>query len=174
MNWRKIYLRILKDSPFNSIVGYGAGDPALLASLPAEKIKLAIDGTDIYQNVFKSEKIDLKTHDLNKTGLKIPFQSDVAVCSDVFEHLHEPELCLKTIFDNLNSQGILFAHVPNEFILKKTLKVMLGFEEAIYNHAHCNEWNHCICGNYCIYCNCIYCNDCIHCNHCIYCLLYLF
>ena len=140
--WRKIYISIINKLNVGSIVEYGAGDPELLAALSDDIKKIAVDGTDAYQNTFQEKKIGLVVHDLDKDGLRLPFECDVAVCSDVFEHLINPAVCLNIISDNLPEKGVLFAHVPNEFVLKKTINVMLGRNKAIYSHKHCNEWDH--------------------------------
>lgn len=140
--WRKIYISIIGQLNMGSIVEYGAGDPELLAALPKDIKKTAVDGTDTYKDTFQEKGIELIVQDLDKSGLSLSSSSEMAVCSDVFEHLINPSTCLYTIADNLTPSGVLFAHVPNEFVFRKTIGVMILGREAIYSHKHCNEWDH--------------------------------
>jgi len=141
--WRQLYLAFINHLKASSVVEFGAGDPALLAAMPDHIIdRQAIDGTDTYRDNFISAQILLDVHDLDKPGYPLKHQYDIAVCSDVFEHLVQPQIALELISQSLTLNGLLFAHVPNEFTYKKTLRVMLGREEAIYSHPHCAEFNH--------------------------------
>jgi SAM-dependent methyltransferase len=51
------------------------------------------------------------------SNFKLPFQSekaDIVYCSEVIEHLPEPELFLSNIYDCMNSGGYLILTTPNE------------------------------------------------------------
>jgi 2-polyprenyl-3-methyl-5-hydroxy-6-metoxy-1,4-benzoquinol methylase len=65
---------------------------------------------------------------------------DIAICSDVFEHLLYPDKTLYNIKTSLAKTGVLFSHVPNEFTFKKTLKIMFGTSESLYFHTTCKEY----------------------------------
>ncbi len=142
--WRSIYLEMIRQiAGASSAIEFGAGDPAFLSALPETiRDRRAVDGTQTYKSAFTESGVALSVHDLDRPGYTAPQAYDIAVCSDVFEHLLNPEIALGIIAENLNENGVLFAHVPNEFVLKKTLCVMSGRSEAIYNHAHCEEWTH--------------------------------
>lgn len=141
--WRKLYLKFIERMEADSAVEFGAGDPALLAALPDNIVrKLALDGTDMYRAGFEAQGVSLAVHDLDQPGFKVDTRYDIAICSDVFEHLIKPDIALATIAGCVKEDGVLFAHVPNEFSLKKTVNVMLGRREAIYSHSHCEEFNH--------------------------------
>jgi SAM-dependent methyltransferase len=139
--WRKIYLRIAQGMEFNSAIEFGAGDPVLLKELNCAR-KIAVDGTSLYKNNFTSQGIEFIELDLNQEGSAGVDNIDLAICSDVFEHLIHPALALKTIKKTLAADGALIAHVPNEYIFRKTIAVMLGRSESIYSHPHCQEWDH--------------------------------
>ncbi len=141
--WRQLYLKIIKHMNASSVIEFGAGDPDLLKNMPGHIAqKQAIDGTENYQKIFDEANIPLDVHDLNSPNYQFKQQYDIAVCSDVFEHLIQPQISLEMIRHGLTETGVLFAHVPNEFSYKKTLRAMLGKEEAIYSHPHCEEYNH--------------------------------
>ena len=124
----------------DSIVEVGAGAPDFLVRAPFSA-KTAIDVDDYYRKEFEKEDIRFLVLDLNDAqpaGLG-PF--DVAICSDVFEHLLWPSKALETLAAWLGEGGVLLSHVPNEFRLKKTLKVMFGMSEGIGFHKGMREWN---------------------------------
>lgn len=140
--WRNLYSHIISIVPPKNAIEFGAGNPDFLSSLPIETEKLAIDGTDTYKKKFDDALIHLSVWDLDQPISK-PFGTfESAICSDVFEHLINPETALNTIYRCLQEDGYLFAHVPNEFSLRKTISIMMGKSEAIYFSHHCEEWNH--------------------------------
>lgn len=141
--WRSIYASLIPQiSDIKSVIEYGAGDPVLLAHLPSGLKKHAVDGTDTYKDSFDKEGVSLDVHNLDQAGYVAPQKFDIAVCSDVFEHLITPATALDIIADNMSERGVLVAHVPNEFIIPKIVKIMMGTMENNFNHAHCEEWNH--------------------------------
>lgn len=138
--WRRLYLEFLQPEPGRSILEVGAGAPDFLLQVPAER-KVALDIGDRFRRAFEDAGIvftvrDVETSDLRDLG---PF--DVVVCSDVFEHLLRPDQALARIADAMKPDGILFAHVPNEFELGHVLRVMMGRSTALRFHADQDEWN---------------------------------
>jgi hypothetical protein len=140
--WRALYLQFVRRMGCDSIVEFGAGDTAFLERVSSATTRTAIDGTERYKALFEEKQIAFVAMDLNAAHEALEAKYDIAVCSDVFEHLLQPAICLGLIKESLKEDGVLFAHVPNEFVFVKTLQVMGGTSEAIYSHAHCSEWDH--------------------------------
>lgn len=132
-NWRALYIRFFEKFPFDSIVELGSGAPDFLSSLPCQR-KIAIDAGDRYASEFSQHGIELFVADLDHAELPAIKDIDVAVCSDVFEHLVFPSRSLDFIQNALKPDGVLFSHVPNEFVLRKTVKIMLGLSGSMYFH----------------------------------------
>jgi len=139
--WRRIYLNLLGRVQPSSVVEFGAGDPELLKRLSGVTLRLAVDGTDCYRQDFEAAEIPLEVIDLNMSCDWAHGEYDVAICSDVFEHLLDPLEALKTIRKSLRTSSILLAHVPNEFRFGPLLKIALGVRESVQFHRGVNEWN---------------------------------
>jgi SAM-dependent methyltransferase len=104
---------------------------------------VAVDVGRRYAEDFASRGIEFACRDLEKDGLDDLGPVDVAICSDVFEHLINPAAALDRIADVLGESGILFSHVPNEYRLGHIVRVMLSRSETVLFHkgkgAH--EWS---------------------------------
>jgi hypothetical protein len=140
--WRLLYTRILEHIRPESVLEVGSGSPDFLQALEGCQRRVAVDGGDRWQQEFLESGIGFYNIDLDHDPLPEldPFQ--VSVCSDVFEHLLYPDRTLHMLRTLTTESGVLMSHVPNEFRLAKTLKIMLGRREAKYSHPHCDEYNH--------------------------------
>jgi len=142
-SWRKLYLKFVEHIMPESITEVGSGSADFLIALPKKIKKTAIDGGERFKKDFLQAGIKFFCCDLDHDNLPKINKQALIICSDVFEHLLYPERTLKWIHYSLSPNGIFISHVPNEFVLKKTLRVMLGNAESnIYSHAHCSEYNH--------------------------------
>jgi len=123
--WRQLYIDILKEFNFSSILEIGAGSPEFLIN-SGIKDKTAIDYGSNFKEEFEKNKIKLIQLDLNSDDInnKIIGKFDVIVCSDVFEHIISPVNTLQMIKRNLNQNGILLSHVPNEFRIINMINIM--------------------------------------------------
>jgi len=141
--WRELYLRFIEKLSPSSVIEFGAGDPQFLLRLDDITDRCAVDYMAKFKPAFEEAGIHFKQIDLNSPPKKFSGeQYQVAICSDVFEHLQDPTHCLNLIKETVGKEGILFSHVPNEFTLVKTIMVMMGWNQAIYNHKQCEEWDH--------------------------------
>lgn len=141
--WRQLYLKILQNYHYATLIDFGAGHPEFLLSLPSRIHRMAVDGDSEYQEIFINAGIDFYQMDFDNKPLPAQIKNyDVAICSDVLEHVIDPERTLQYIGRSLSKTGMLISHVPNEFAWKKTITVMLGLSRSIYNHPCCQEWNH--------------------------------
>lgn len=141
--WRELYLNFIEELSPSSVIEFGAGDPQFLLRLDNSIHRCAVDYMSRFKAVFDDAGILFHQMDLNSPQVdRINERYDIAICSDVFEHLQNPACCLDLIKETIGSEGILFSHVPNEFRLRKTAMVMMGLDKAIYNHEQCEEWDH--------------------------------
>ena len=122
--WRKLYLSFIEDLAPYSVVELGAGAPDFLDQIEAEH-RIAVDVGQRYAEAFRSRNIRFACRDLEKDALDDLGPVDVAICSDVFEHLVNPAAALDRIAGLVGDHGVLFSHVPNEYRLGHILKVML-------------------------------------------------
>lgn len=140
--WRALYRDLLAEAPldgFGSIAELGAGTPDFLESVAMDD-RLAVDVGDRYRAAFEQRGVTFRQANLEKDDVEGWGRFDVVVCSDVFEHLLYPHLVLEKIVRLTSSEGFLLSHVPNEYALKKTLKVMAGRRDGLYFHRQETEW----------------------------------
>ncbi len=139
--WRKLFLEVIERLQAKAVLDLGCGKPAFLARLPVDTRRVGVDGNPEYAPQFEQAGIEFHACDLNLAELPIPLEGfDVAVCSDVFEHLLFPLQTLGHLASALNDDGVLLSHVPNEFRFDRTLDAMLGRRNAVYFHHDCEEW----------------------------------
>lgn len=138
--WRKLYLSFITDLAPESVIELGAGSPDFLDRIEARR-RVAVDvGTDFAEE-FERRNIRFARRDLERDALSDLGPADVAICSDVFEHLLNPALALDRICEVLKPQGILFSHVPNEYRLSHMWRVMTGKSPTVQYHKGHAEWD---------------------------------
>lgn len=106
-------------------VGCGAGH--ILERIYSGKLT----GTDISSVQIERAKIRLgsKAVLLKAKGEELPFPDnsfDRIICTEVFEHVLEPESILKEIYRVLKNDGIFSLSVPNEKLIILTKKILLN------------------------------------------------
>lgn len=139
--WRALYLLFIQRMDRRSLVEVGAGSPEFLALAPAMIAeKHAIDCGTEFQADF--ERIGAQFHrcDLDLGPDPELENMEIAVCSDVFEHLRDPLRTLKMIGGMLAPEGVLFSHVPNEYLWHNVLPIMRGLREGVLYHDGFSEW----------------------------------
>lgn len=138
--WRKLYLAFIEELAPHTIAEFGAGSPDFLSQIEARR-RVAVDVGTRFAGEFSRLGIEFVERDLERdTSLDLGLV-DVAVCSDVFEHLIHPARALSRIAETLRPAGILFSHVPNEFRLGHQLAVMMGKRESVLFHEGSKEWD---------------------------------
>lgn len=142
VGWRSLYVRILGQTRPQSVIEIGSGSPEFLQALDTVRRRTAIDGGDRWKQAFLDSGIEFYKVDLDTDTFPALPRFDVSICSDVFEHLLYPARTLSFIRQVTADDGFLLSHVPNEFRLGRTLKIMLGRREAKYSHRHCEEYDH--------------------------------
>lgn len=137
--WRKLYLSFIEDLAPYAVIELGAGAPEFLDQVEASR-RVAVDVGRRFAEDFQSRGIEFACRDLEKDGLEDLAPVDVAICSDVFEHLINPAAALDSIAGLIGDHGVLFSHVPNEYKLSHVLKVMLDRTETVQFHGGAPEW----------------------------------
>lgn len=139
--WRRLYLRIISQLRPASVMEFGAGGPSLLAAVDNAVKRIALDGNASLRPLYEAHGIDFLTIDFDHDPIPSDLvENDIAVCSDVFEHLLYPQRTLRNIAACLGENGVLLSHVPNEFRLKKNLRVMFGKSSSVLFHEGVEEW----------------------------------
>ena len=139
--WRRLYLEFLKGETPDSVLEMGSGDPSFLLALSEVPRRVALDGNATLAEKYAVAGVEFHALDFDHEELPAGLACfDVAVCSDVFEHLIYPLKTLLRLRDILAKGGVLYSHVPNEFQLHKTLKIMIGRRPGVYHH-DAEEWN---------------------------------
>lgn len=137
--WRSLYLSFIEDLAPYAVIELGAGAPEFLDRIEAQR-RVAVDIGQRYAEAFRSRNIQFACRDLEHDGLEDLGPVDVAICSDVFEHLVNPAAALDRIAELIGQRGILFSHVPNEYRLGHILKVMFDRSHTVQFHDGATEW----------------------------------
>jgi SAM-dependent methyltransferase len=137
--WRKLYLSFIEELAPRAVIELGAGAPEFLSRIEAER-RIAVDIGRRYADAFAARNIEFACRDLEKDSLHDLGPVDVAICSDVFEHLVNPATALDSIGELVGDHGVLFSHVPNEYRFKHMLKVMLDRGDTVLFHKGATEW----------------------------------
>jgi SAM-dependent methyltransferase len=140
--WRSLYLSFIEDLAPRAVIELGAGSPDFLASIEAER-RVAVDIGQRYAEAFRKRDIAFACRNLEQDRIDDLGPVDVAICSDVFEHLINPAVALDRIVEVLGESGILFSHVPNEYRLSHVVRVMLNKSDTVLFHRGkgATEWN---------------------------------
>lgn len=121
------------------VADFGTAAGTFLAAIcNIAKTTIAIEPSlHFHENLQKSNKYVFSYgKNLVENGIKI----DVATSFDVIEHVSEPIIYLKEIYDSLNEDGILYLKTPNfNDILQKLLPDI--FEAFNYRTAHLFYFN---------------------------------
>jgi SAM-dependent methyltransferase len=137
--WRQLYLFFIEELAPHSVIELGAGAPEFLGKVEAAR-RIAVDIGRRYAEDFQGRGIEFACRDLEKDGLGDLGPVDVAICSDVFEHLINPAAALDRIAELMGGHGVLFSHVPNEYRLGHVMRVMLSRKNTVQFHGGATEW----------------------------------
>lgn len=122
------------------LIDIGCGDGVYESLLTKEARKKIVSyGVDISVNQLKKAKkyID-KTLELDFENKSLPYKNnffDIAICSEVLEHLFEPENILSEIARILKENGILILTAPNLGALNIRLGILLNSFSPMINYS---------------------------------------
>ena len=138
--WRALYLRFIEALKPDCVMEVGSGTPDFLSGVNARR-RVAVDIGERFAGDFKRLGIDFRRRDLETDDLSDIAEVDIAICSDVFEHLLHPLAALERLAKSLSPSGALLSHVPNEFQLGHLMRVGFGSAKASAFHESASEWN---------------------------------
>jgi SAM-dependent methyltransferase len=139
--WRRVYLAMIRGLAPASVVEFGCGTARLIEAVDAPR-RVALDGNPALAALYADTTVDFRALDFDADELPNDLTDfDVAICSDVFEHLVLPRRALAQIRRALKPDGVLLSHVPNKFRFGPTLRVMLGRRKSVNFHEGFHEWN---------------------------------
>lgn len=113
----------------------------------------ALDRTNLLENRFKSEGIQLKVTDLD--NIRIPFEDeyfDIVIFTEALEHVFAPPTCILTEVKRImRPSGKLILSVPNIATLSKRIRLLFGItplesadvqmqKEWKHGHGHIHEY----------------------------------
>ncbi len=107
---------LLKPLPIQSILDVGAGEGFTLARLEREKIGTRCEGVEPLKTARElAKKINPSAKLIDGSAYSLPYKDnsfDLVLCSEVLEHLEDPQKALKELFRV--SQKYVLISVPNE------------------------------------------------------------
>lgn len=123
------YGAISNQIPENStVLDIGCGDGNVSALYIKKQCK--VTGIDVSNNALEIASrrgVDTIQWDLNTTPLPIPADFfDVAIISDVLEHVIDPNSLLKEAHRRLKNQGILILYIPNFARIGNRIRMLAG------------------------------------------------
>jgi SAM-dependent methyltransferase len=111
---------ILRDQKRGRVLDVPAGEGALAVRLA--DIGHDVSCCDLYPQIFKLDKIEIKPGDLDKT---LPYDDrsfDYAVCVEGLEHIENPANAIREFARILTPGGMLIISVPNIMNIEERLK----------------------------------------------------
>ena len=133
----KTFVKELKKLEIKNVLDIGCGEGFILNKLKQEKIGESWEGIDYSKEAVEIGKkihsyLDLTQGDIYNTGFK-DAAFDLVVCTEVLEHLENPEKALKEII-RVSKKYILLS-VPNE-----PLFLLSNFTQWGKDIGHINHW----------------------------------
>ncbi|MEM2908691.1 MAG: class I SAM-dependent methyltransferase [Candidatus Bilamarchaeaceae archaeon] len=127
-------VKLLGDTAGKKILDVGCGDGFLL-----DKLRGKLFGVDVSPKRVKTakERLGDKATIIIADARKLPFRDqffDVVVCSEVLEHIRNPDLVISEIFRVTKNGGVAIITVPNEQIMCLGRLLMLKFPIKIPDH----------------------------------------
>jgi 2-polyprenyl-3-methyl-5-hydroxy-6-metoxy-1,4-benzoquinol methylase len=112
---------LLKRLGVETIIDYGAGIGTFLMTAHNYGIRgiyadLRSTTMQYAQHRFKSYKVKIPVLELDPKEFKLPNNLDCIVCTEVLEHIFEPEELIRTFYDALRPQGILVVSESFDYV----------------------------------------------------------
>jgi ubiquinone/menaquinone biosynthesis C-methylase UbiE len=122
----------------DKIIDVGCGEGYMLSLLPPAKKVVGFDISKIALN--KAQKLLFQKKDVQLIygdARELPFADnsfDKILCSEMLEHVPEPQVVIKEFQRILNKDGIVVISVPNEKQIRKIMRILhkLGLGKRIH------------------------------------------
>ena len=124
---KQLVLRLLEEEQASgSLLDYGAGRAELLQLLAGQARYSRLAGADLFPRAADlPAEIDWIQQDLNEP-LAATGAFDVVICSETIEHLENPRLVFRNLFQLLRPGGLLVLTMPNQESLRAYVALLLG------------------------------------------------
>jgi SAM-dependent methyltransferase len=135
----KIILKEIQTrSNFGKVLDLGCGECHILNMLPNSFEKFACDISNEVSIYVKNTKFEIV--DLNYA---FPFTENkfkFIICTELLEHLYNPESLLENAYNALEKKGTLFISIPNPYNLKYILELFEG-KYPSWDKTHIQFWD---------------------------------
>lgn len=115
----------------------GCGSGYLSSLIKQHSPEVFISGCDISEKALERAKTILnKAYSLNLDNENIPESNesfDRAICSEVLEHLYDPDHCLDELTRILKKSGIIYITVPNVAYFPNRVRLLAGHIPPVIN-----------------------------------------
>ncbi|MFO7790820.1 MAG: class I SAM-dependent methyltransferase [Bacteroidales bacterium] len=143
-NFYKQIHHVLNKIDFNSLIDLGCGEGLLLTSLTEQIKNKQCYAIDYDKNEVKDAKANLPNCEVKHASIyDVPFKNesfDLVICTEVLEHLEEPDEALKEIY-RLSNKYILLS-VPREPVWRILNIFRFSYLSALGNTpGHLNHWS---------------------------------
>lgn len=135
----KTIIKMAELSEQDSVLDLGCGEGFLLTMLP--KVQ-KITGMDISKVALKRAEIILARNNINATLKHVNAQEftteekfDRIVCSEVLEHVPDPEKVIANIYNALKPQGFAVVSVPDEYRIQSIMELIKTLRISKFLHA---------------------------------------
>ena len=129
---------------YKKVLDIGAGNGKLLEMLDPSSEKFAVDISDAGVKLMKEKGIQAICHDVSAD--KLPYKDntfDLVICTEVLEHIINPEVVMAEAFRVLKPGGVFISSVPNIYQLATFILVFLDIppiNSARYGSMHYRDY----------------------------------
>ncbi|OHD54264.1 MAG: hypothetical protein A2Y33_16465 [Spirochaetes bacterium GWF1_51_8] len=129
---------------YKKVLDIGAGNGKLLEMLEQSSDKHAVDISETGVKIMKGKGINAICHNISLEKLPYPDNRfDLVICTEVLEHIVNPEVVMSEAFRVLKPGGIFISSVPNIYQLATFILVFLDIppiNSARYGSQHYRDY----------------------------------
>jgi len=134
----KTIVGMAKISEDDSVLDLGCGEGYCLTMLPRAKRILGVDISRVAlkraRELVKERDIDARVEFGDAQNLTMDEKFDKILCSEVLEHVPDPEKVMKNVYSLLNPNGLLVVSIPDELRIKQIMSLIkkLGLSRILH------------------------------------------
>jgi Methylase involved in ubiquinone/menaquinone biosynthesis len=132
-------VKLLKEFGLEKFIDVGCGTGLISRHLPQGSVGIDLNPRNLTKAKIHAPKIDFYLADVEK---KFPFPNNyfgTAICTEVLEHLLQPQLALAEINRVLLSGGRLIGSVPSKTLLWKLRRLSFSRQHFKVEPYHCHR-----------------------------------